>query len=66
MFLLFNLRFFASSHFDHDEILHHALHVLDAPEDLKVTMHEIIYIYTRLIEKTISEKCKNANTSYDR
>jgi len=27
----FNLRFFASSYFDHESFIHHALHILDAP-----------------------------------
>ena len=29
--LLFTLGFFASTYFDHDAFMHHALHILDAP-----------------------------------
>jgi len=46
--VLLNLRFFAHPYFDHDALLHHALHVLDDPGNNKFEIKMLPSISTFL------------------
>jgi len=51
---LLNLLFFASPYFDHDAFMHHALHVLDAIEDL---ICDTWVSATIFLQHNISDQC---------